>query len=156
MVVRITLLAATLALLAIGIAAVYSVGHPAEASPAGQLDDYLANLWKKQLVFAAIGAVVFITLNLVNYRRFGAVSYWLYAFVLLLLGVLLFSKYITKLPFAPEINGTYRWIKISIKGYDLPRLQPSEICKLAYILALAWYLRYRNNPSRSPIVFPWR
>ena len=147
-VVRITLLAATLALLAIGIAAIYSVGHPAESSPAGQLDDYLANLWKKQLVFAAIGAVVFITLNLVNYRRFGAVSYWIYAFVLLLLGVLLFSKYITNLPFAPEINGTYRWIKISIRGYDLPRLQPSEICKPAYILALAWYLRYRSN-SRS-------
>jgi cell division protein FtsW (lipid II flippase) len=144
MLVRITLLAATLALVAIGIAAIYAVGNPAEHSPAGQVGS-LANLWKKQVIFAATGVVVFTVLNLVNYRRFGAISYWIYAFVLLLLGMLLFSKYITRLPFAPEINGTYRWIKIPIKGYDLPRLQPSEICKLAYILALAWYLRYRSN-----------
>jgi cell division protein FtsW (lipid II flippase) len=27
-------------------------------------------------------------------------------------------------------------------------LQPSEVCKLAYILALAWYLRYRSNYRR--------
>jgi len=144
LVVRITLLTATLVLVAAGIATIYSVGCPAEPSSASQVDD-LGNLWKKQIVFAAIGAVVFIAINSVNYRRLGVVSYWLYAFVLLLLGVLLFSKYIISLPFAPEINGAYRWIKISIKGYDLPRLQPSEICKLAYILALAWYLRYRSN-----------
>jgi cell division protein FtsW (lipid II flippase) len=30
-------------------------------------------------------------------------------------------------------------------GVELPRLQPSEFCKLVYILALAWYLRYRSN-----------
>ena len=144
MLVRITLILATLALLAMGIATIYSVGSPAEPSSAIQVGN-LGNLWKKQVIFAAIGGGVFIALNLVNYRRFGAISYWLYAFILLLLGVLLFSKYIIRLPFAPEINGAYRWIKISIKGYDLPRLQPSEICKLAYILALAWYLRYRSN-----------
>jgi cell division protein FtsW (lipid II flippase) len=27
----------------------------------------------------------------------------------------------------------------------MPSLQPSEFCKLAYIVALAWYLRYRSN-----------
>ncbi|MHC4423152.1 MAG: FtsW/RodA/SpoVE family cell cycle protein [Planctomycetota bacterium] len=144
MLVRITLLMATLALVAVGIATIYSVSYPAESSPAFHVEN-LGNLWKKQVIFAAFGAGVFIALNLVNYRRFGAISYWLYTFVLLLLAVLLFSKYIIRLPFAPEINGAYRWIKISIKGYDLPRLQPSEVCKLAYILALAWYLRYRSN-----------
>ncbi len=143
-VVRLCLLASALVLVAIGIAAIYSVGHPAEPSPASQTVG-LANLWKKQLVFAAIGVLVFIAVNLANYRRFGAVSYWIYAFVLLLLGLLLVGRYVVQLPFVPARHGTHRWITFTIGGRDLPSVQPSEICKLAYILALAWYLRYRSN-----------
>ncbi len=143
-VVRLCLLASALALVAIGIAAIYSVGHPAEPSPVSQTVG-LANLWKKQLVFAAIGVLVFIAANLANYRRFGAVSYWIYAFVLLLLVLLLVGRYVVQLPFVPARHGTHRWITFTIGGRDLPSVQPSEICKLAYILALAWYLRYRSN-----------
>jgi cell division protein FtsW (lipid II flippase) len=82
---------------------------------------------------------------MVNYRRLGAISYWIFAVVLLLLCVLLISKYVVQLPFAPKITGTYRWIRFKIAGRELPAIQPSELCKLAYILALAWYLRYRSN-----------
>ncbi len=138
--VRLCLLATALALVAIGIAAIYSVGHPAEPSPASETGG-LGNLWKKQVIFAAIGVIGFIAVNLVNYRRFGAVSYWIYGFVLLLLAVVLLGKYVN-LWFVPLINRTHRWIRIHPK---LPQIQPSEICKLAYILALAWYLRYRSN-----------
>ncbi|GAH72382.1 unnamed protein product, partial [marine sediment metagenome] len=117
---------------------------------------YKANLWKKQLVFAAIGVLVFIAVNLVNYRRFGAVSYWIYAFVLLLLGLLLVGRYVVQLPFVPARHGTHRWITFTIGGRDLPSVQPSEICKLAYILALAWYLRYRSNYRKfSALVGPF-
>ena len=139
-VVRLCLLAATLALVAVGIAGIYSVGHPAEPSPASQTVG-LANLWKKQAIFAAVGVLGFIAVNVVNYRRFGAVSYWIYAFVLLLLAVVLLGKYVN-LWFVPLINRTHRWVRIHPK---LPQIQPSELCKLAYILALAWYLRYRSN-----------
>jgi cell division protein FtsW (lipid II flippase) len=146
-VVRLCLLAAALALVAVGIAAIYSVGHPAEPSPASQTG-HLDNLWKKQLVFAAIGVLVFIAVNLVNYRRFGAVSYWIYAAVLLLLGVLLLDRFVNigigSVLTIPMRHGTRRWIIFSIAGQSVS-LQPSEICKLAYILALAWYLRYRSN-----------
>jgi len=153
--VRLTLLVAALGLVAVGVAAIYSASHPAEYSPASQTGN-LGNLWKKQLVFAAIGMAGFIAANFVNYRRFGAISYWIFAFVLLLLGTLLFSKYLIKLPFAPEINGAYRWIRFRIAGRDLPALQPSEFCKLAYILALAWYLRYRSNYRNfSALVVPF-
>jgi len=143
-VVRLCLVAATLALIAIGIATIYSVGHPAETSPASQIED-LTNFWKKQVVFAVIGTVGFIAVNSVNYRRFGAISYWLFALILVLLAILLVSKYVIGLPFAPMTKGTYRWIKFKIAGHSLPAIQPSELCKLAYILALAWYLRYRSN-----------
>ena len=146
MVVRLTLLAAALTLVAIGIATLYSIGHPAQEGPT----DDLANLWKKQLVFAAIGAVGFIAANLANYRRLGAVSGWIYAFVLVLLAVLLLDK-VVNLPFVPVINSARRWIKIGSIQF-----QPSEFCKLAYILALAWYLRYRSNYRKfSALIGPF-
>jgi rod shape determining protein RodA len=141
--VRLTLLTASLALIAIGIAAIYSVGHPAEFSPA-QTDE-LGNLWEKQVQFAVIGVFVFMAINLVSYRRFGAAGYWIYAFVLLLLALLLLGRYVINISFVPEINHTHRWIRFKIGGLALPAIQPSEICKLAYVLALAWYLRYRSN-----------
>jgi len=154
-IVRLCLLAATLVLVGIGIATIYSVGHPAEPSSATEIGN-LGNLWKKQVVFAMVAIFGFIVVNTVNYRRFGAASYWLYAFILLLLGVLLISRYVVSLPFVPEINGTHRWIKFTIAGRDLPALQPSEFCKLVYVLALAWYLRYRSNyDNLSSLIGPF-
>lgn len=142
--VRLCLLAAVLILIGIGIATIYSVGNPAEHSPDSQGED-LSNKWEKQVVFAIVGLAGFIVINSINYRRFGSISYWIFAGVLLLLVILLVSKYIVVLPFAKPINGTYRWIWFSIGDRALPSLQPSEFCKLVYILALAWYLRYRSN-----------
>ncbi len=141
-VVRIVLLAAALALIALGIAAIYSVGHAAEPGPATQTGQF-SSLWKKQLIFAAIGAIGFVAANLLNYRRFGAASYWIYAAVLLLLALLLLDKLID-IPFVPVINNARRWLRIGTTS-TFVQVQPSELCKLAYILALAWYLRYRSN-----------
>ena len=142
--VRLCLLAAVLILIGIGIATIYSVGNPAEHSPDSQGED-LSNKWERQAMFAIVGLASFIVINSINYRRFGSISYWIFAGILVLLVILLVSKYIVVLPFAKPKNGTYRWIWFSIGGYPLPQLQPSEFCKLAYILALAWYLRYRSN-----------
>ncbi len=142
--VRICLLAATLMLMGIGIATIYSVGHPAEPSSV-QANEDLSGYWKKQVMFAIVGIAGFLVANSVNYRRLGEVSYWIFAFVLLLLAALLVSKYVVTLPFAKPRAGTYRWIWLTVGGHALPALQPSEFCKLAYVLALAWYLRYRSN-----------
>ena len=142
--VRVCLLGAALILIGVGIATIYSVGHPAEESPPGHSED-LAVYWKKQIVFAALGLAAFLVINLINYRWWGTASYWLLGIVLVLLTLLLVSKFVVALPFAEPIKGTYRWISIDIAGRSLPRLQPSEFCKLAYIMALAWYLRYRSN-----------
>ena len=140
--VRLTLLAATLALVAIGIATIYSLGQPAQLSPASQTNE-LQVFWEKQLQFAGIAIVGFIAVNLINYRRLGTLSYWIYTFVLLLLAVLLLDK-VVDIPFVPLINNTRRWLRIGTSSTFI-QVQPSEVCKLAYILALAWYLRYRSN-----------
>ena len=140
--VRLILLLAAASLLAIGIATIYAIGHPAELGAAAQTAD-LANLWKKQLIFAAIGLAGFIAINQFNYRRLGAISYWIYGFVLALLALLLLDK-IIDVPFVPVINNVRRWLRIGTVSTFL-QVQPSELCKLAYILVLAWYLRYRTN-----------
>ena len=140
--VRLVLLAAAVALLTIGIAAIYSVGHPAQTGTANAGDEF-ADHWQRQLQYAAIAVLGFIAVNLINYRRFGAVSYMLYALVLMLLVVLLLDN-IIDIPFVPVVNGTRRWIRIAVAGRAV-NFQPSEFCKLVYVLALAWYLRYRSN-----------
>ncbi len=142
--VRVCLLASVLVLVLTGILTVYVVGNPLEASPASDMSP-LAGHWKKQVVFALVGVAGFVAANLVNYRRLGMVSHWLYAGILVLLALLLVSRYIVPLPFIPEINGAHRWIRVDIGARQLPAVQPSELCKVAYVLALAWYLRYRSN-----------
>ncbi|MHC4692937.1 MAG: FtsW/RodA/SpoVE family cell cycle protein [Planctomycetota bacterium] len=144
---RLCLLAATFSLIAIGIATIYSVGHPADPSPASKTED-LTNYWKKQVIFTAIAFAAFLIVNMVNYRRLGDISYWIYAFVLFLLALLLLNKIVDirigNFITMPLRRGTRRWIQLSLAGQSIS-LQPSEICKLAYILALAWYLRYQSN-----------
>jgi len=146
--VRICLLSSVLLLVLIGILMVYVVGNPLdtapETSPATNMAKW-AGHWRKQAVFAAAGVLGFIGANLVNYRRLGAISYWLYAGILVLLLLLVTSRYVVPLPFIPERNGAHCWIQLGIGSLAI---QPSEFCKLAHVLALAWYLRYRSNYHR--------
>jgi rod shape determining protein RodA len=142
--VRACLLAVTFLLVGIGLATLYAVSHPAEASPASDAAELVGYL-KKQLIFILFGLGGFVAANLVDYRRLGRASYAIFAGVLALLAYLFLSRFLGPLPFAPGLNGAYRWIQIEIGGRQLPSFQPSELCKLAYILALAWYLRYRSN-----------
>ncbi len=135
-----------LALLAIGILTIYAVGHPAESSPASDAAG-LTGYWKKQLAFAFVGLLGFAAVNVLDYRRLGAISHWIYGVILVLLVIVLVGKYVS-LPFVPERNGSYRWIVLKVGSYSLPAIQPSEFCKVGYILAMAWYLRYKSNYRR--------
>lgn len=135
---RMIMLSAMLTLTVIGILAIYTVGNPADAEP----NDF-ANSWKRQTVYAVAGLVAIIFINLINYRRFGPLSYGFYTAILVLLAILLLDK-IINIPFVPLINYTRRWIRIGTQT-KFVQMQPSEFCKIAYILALAWYLRYRRN-----------
>ncbi len=142
--VRLILLVSVLCLIGIGIATIYSLGHPIESGPGGQVSG-LSGHWKTQALFAIIGFIGFIAANAISYRRFGAASYWFFLGILILLVILLVSKYVIELPFARPIKGTHRWIRFTVGGHTLPSIQPSEFFKIVYILTLAWYLRYRSN-----------
>ena len=146
--VRVCLLMCAAALVLIGIATIYAIGHPAE--PSRLVDLAKASLlYKRQVFFALLGLGGFVVANSVNYRVFGQVSGWLLAAVVVLLAVLLAGKVAgshgRELSFVPQSNNVYQWIVLSAGGYKLVTFQPSEFCKLAYVLALAWHLRYRSN-----------
>jgi len=142
---RIVMLAAALALVSIGIITIYALGNPLDPAADTRLR-VGAGLWKKQVVYALAGVVCLVAVNLFSYRRLGPLSYWLYAAILALLALLLLDK-VWDLPFVPVINGTRRWIRVGWGSRFVP-LQPSEFCKIAFVLALAWYLRFRSNYRR--------
>jgi rod shape determining protein RodA len=139
--IRVVMVVAMMCLIGIGIAAIYASDNPAGSESAGGLQD-----WQKQVLFIAAGFVAITAVNIASYRVLGGMSYWLYAANLVALAVLLVSKYLYPLPFAGMVNGAYRWIQIKAGGYSMT-IQPSEFCKITYILALAWYLRFKKNCS---------
>jgi rod shape-determining protein RodA len=105
---------------------------------------------RKQLVWLGLGLVLMAVVNLVPYRSLGRYSNTLFALSLGLLILVLMGKYLQLTNFVPNIRGATRWIKLIPINSDsfivrAARIQPSEIAKITYILALAWYLRHREN-----------
>lgn len=87
-----------------------------------------------QGAYGGVGAIVFILAVLVPYQKLGRFAYGLFTLTLIMLVAVLFTR---------PIKGATRWFDLWIV-----RIQPSEIAKLAYVLMLAWYLRYRDNYRR--------
>ncbi|MHC4553518.1 MAG: FtsW/RodA/SpoVE family cell cycle protein [Planctomycetota bacterium] len=165
---RLLLLSASVALVGIGVLNIYAVGNPSDApiedeyhrrpmpldadgqeinpdetaSESAMRPHKLANQYKKQLAFAGAGFVCLLIVNLFSYERLGPLAYALYGVILLLLMIILIDKMgIMTIPFVKDRQGIHRWIKIGF-GFQI---QPSEFCKVAFIIALAWYLRFRSN-----------
>ena len=159
---RCCLLGASALLITIGIATLYAIGHPSSEKAAtnqnsvgtahptdsqardlnpAPIPNRYSYKWQKQLAFAAAGVVCLILVNTFHYQRLGPISYMLYVVVLICLAILLVDKKLFDIPFVHDRDGIHRWFKI---GFGF-LIQPSEFCKIAYILALAWYLRFRSN-----------
>ncbi len=86
----------------------------------------------RQRINILVAAVAGVIMLVPHFQVVGRLGYGMYGVgVLLLVAVL----------FAPEQQHTHRW-------FLLPRnvqFQPSEVMKIAYVVALAWYLRYRRD-----------
>jgi len=88
-------------------------------------------LLRLQMVWTGVAAVAMLGASVPSYRIWCR---WTYVFFALGLGLLV-AVYFT----AP-VNGARRWIRFGPVG-----LQPSEFAKIAFVLALARYLMYREN-----------
>jgi len=88
----------------------------------------------QQLAYAAIALAVMLLATTFNYRVLERFSYALFFLAILLL-VAVYAL--------PAKNAAHRWIHFGSLGF-----QPSDLAKLAFILALARYLMYRDNYRR--------
>ena len=109
------------ALMAVGLAA---IARGDELAAGGEL-------WSRQLVWIALAAVAMFAGTLWHYRLLREVSYPVFLGCLVLLGLV----YLT-----PARNGSHRWIPLGLFDF-----QPSELTKLAFIVALSNYLIHRRN-----------
>ncbi|HEX4139349.1 MAG TPA: FtsW/RodA/SpoVE family cell cycle protein [Candidatus Methylacidiphilales bacterium] len=91
-----------------------------------------------QLIYAIVGFVLYLVLAFLPYHWWVQISPTLYA-----VGVcLLVACYIPHLGSAG--HGAKSWIRLGPV-----RFEPAEFVKFAYILAMAWYLRIRENSIQS-------
>lgn len=132
-------LVSTLVLSVFGIIMVYSASYYTALSKTGDPQNYLKN----NLMWMAIGWVVFLFFSMVDYHFWGrfAVPAIAVAFVTLLL---IFTP--KSLGIAVTINNATRWIRL-IPGSDSITFMPGEITKVAMILFIAWF--YANDPTRA-------
>ncbi len=118
---------AMIALMVIGVVAI----HTSE-----KVDPTIQGSSAKQIIWACIAIGFFVATTIVPYQRIGRAAYPLFALTLALLVLVLL------LP-PPGIRDVHRWI--NLKYF---KVQPSEIAKLAFIILLAWYLRYGDRYRR--------
>ncbi len=118
-----------IALIAIGIAAIYSATYSSQS-------EFMRQNYRRQLIWAAIGMVLFFVSIVVHYKYYMAFAYVFYGIgILFLIGVLVVGK---------MGGGAARWIMIG--GI---KFQPSEWAKLLTIFALARYLSDHTNVIRQ-------
>jgi cell division protein FtsW (lipid II flippase) len=125
-----TIVACTCALLLLGLTGI---------ERADQLSDGV-DLFSRQITWVMLAVPLLGLVTLVTYRRWQPYSYLLFAATFPLL-LLVFWM-------APR-NGARCWIPLGLFDF-----QPSEVAKLAFILALAQYLMSRDNFRRLPGLVP--
>jgi len=99
------------------------------------------NLAYAHLAHLVIGLAAAVVVVIPHYRVAQKLSYPL-------LGVVVLMLIFVLIPWVPESivrprNGARRWINVVVTDF-----QPSELAKIAWVLALASYLRYRENYRR--------
>lgn len=128
------MLALILLLVTLGALMVFSASYPTGYAESGDGFKYL----KKHLIYAGIGAVAMIAATLLPYRvykKWGPIVAYGIAMVLLAV-VLVIGR---------SEGEAKRWIYIGSFS-----VQPSEIMKVALILALAWYIdKYRDRMKNA-------
>jgi rod shape determining protein RodA len=127
------LLGVTLGLMLFGLATLYSAGQTDVPTRA-------AGVWHRQFLWVGVGLIAAWAIFHVSLRVLEWLAPALYAFSLLLLGVVLLVG-----TGAGTAESSHSWL--SIGGHQVG--QPSELAKVATVLMLARYLSSRKEPPRS-------
>ncbi len=141
---RLFMLLAVITLVAVGMACISASGRNHE--------------FNKQLFWLGISMVVMLAVNHFQFKKIGQISFLLFILTNIMLAVVLIGKHMGLTSIVPEIGGSYRWITFGGTSSlsKILRVQPSELAKLTYILALGWYLRNRDCSSfKNGIIKPF-
>jgi len=93
----------------------------------------------RQALFLATGVLLMMAVLLPSYQKLGRYAYAFYWLTVALLGLIALDPYVD-LEVVPVRRSARRWI-----GYGSFLVQPSEFVKLALVVALARYLRFRDS-----------
>jgi cell division protein FtsW (lipid II flippase) len=101
--------------------------------------------WIRQCVFLVVAVACMALFQAIDYRNIGR---WSWPFYILSLALLIYTivpwthvpRGDGRLFRVPLTNGAYAWI-----NFGLLRFQPAELMKIAFIMVLARYLRFRSN-----------
>jgi len=122
----------------------------ADVNWVGKARDAIGQLTLRQALYLLSGAGLMFAVTRPSYRRIGERAYLIYWAVVALLVMLVVDKYgLIDFPFIARQNNTFRWINLRLFS-----IQPSEFMKLALVLALARYLRFRKSFRTWPGLIP--
>lgn len=103
-----------------------------------ELTESSGRLLLQQMAYSLMVLVVMLLVTIPSYRVLGRFSYAIFAVAIVLLAVVYFCT---------PINNAHRWVRLGPAGLQIG-FQPSELAKVAFVLALARYLMYRDNYRR--------
>lgn len=106
----------------------------------------LGLLTVRQIMYALTGVGLMLLVLWPSYQKIGWYTYPLYGLALLLLLLPVIDRFLARyglpdlMPLVEVSRGTRRWV-----GLGPLRIQPSEFMKVALVLCLARYLRFRSS-----------
>lgn len=95
---------------------------------------------KKQLIFFAIATACLAAFQAVDYRIIGKYAGWFYCASAMLILYTVVGSMLGGVPGVTRRNGAFNWI-----DFGPIALQPAELMKVAFVMVMARYLRFRSN-----------
>lgn len=103
-----------------------------------------ASDFNKHCIYLLVGLVCMAAFQAVNYQKIGRFATAFYVLsLLLILYTVIGAEFVQRgvpVPGIRKVNGAYAWI-----FFGPASLQPAELMKIAFVMVLARYLRFRSN-----------
>jgi rod shape determining protein RodA len=139
-------LLAALLLTGIGLLGIYSATLP---RPDPDQESEASRLVLMQGAYLVVALALFVLTLMPSYLKLSRYSYLIFALSLAPLVLLLAAQYVGGIKgFIEHRNAAYSWFQLPVPGMDpsrRPSIQPSELTKIAFVLALARYLTHSRK-----------